>query len=1181
MRLKRVHIFGFKTFADKTVFDIDADLTAVVGPNGCGKSNIVDAILWGLGESKASHIRAKLTQDVIFSGSQRRRKLGYCEVTLIFDNEDGSLPIDTPEVSVTRRVTRSGESDYKINGRTCRLRDVTDLLADSGLGRTGYAIVGQSEIDQALAASPEQRRNWIDEAAGVMRYRNRRVEALRRLESADEHLARVNDILKEIESQRKPLEKEAETARNYKQIRATLRELESGLLITEIAETVKKLDELDEKLVGAMKTAEAEATRSEELEHEAREITEESARIEDVMEAVRSKHRDAQSAFEQASAALQVAQSKLEALDTLESTLAGESEAGVERIQESETALLTATKEEEEDRASLESLRIELSGADQEARALTHELREIEGELFKARQIVSDNQKIELEEAHRIERLAAISAEIRGIKEALPDLRSAIEEASKALSLAEKSAASTKGSYTSAEKELHELRQQEESHAGEARKIMSKIAVLEGRRSGVQATLEAHEGLTQGARAVLDAVKSGELHGEFVTVGEAVTVGEEYALAIDTALGSSSNDLIVADESRATEAIALLKQNRLGRATFQPVTLVTSPPQGSDIKAVLKENGVIGLASQVVECADEHRPVIDSLLGRVVLVKDLETGLRLAKTTGWKRLVSIDGEVIHAFGGVTGGRSASTATGVVQRKAELGKIEKEIESLGSALTKEERRIAEIEKKRLALTEKLESARETLAHQSVEVEEAKGWHLGLHHEIQATERAAEKLESEKTQLESFAGTTVTPIDERGIEEKRDSVLRKLAAKTADTEQAGQRLREAESRVQQATARRIDAQRRFENLTLSEQQRVERSENLVPERARLSELAAQHAREQDSLHKGVTELQAQIDELTRKKRELIEKNLSVTEDAKTAQKTSRSMSELAHNTEIQKTRLDAKRIASVQRLLEEYGINQEEALEAAPTTEVPEDAPKLVPSLRRQLKEMGDVNLGAVEAFERLTERFDDLNNQMQDILAGKAEIMESISELDRLTSDRFVATFESLQVAFGEMFVKMFGGGEGVISLIDEKNVLDSGVDIQVTVPGKKRQRLELLSGGERALSATAFLFALLKIKPSPLVILDEVDAPLDGRNVERFVGVVREFCEKSQFIVITHNAVTMEEADAWFGVTMQEPGVSTLVPVRVPSKKMIEHVAVAPAGGSPSPAEPVGAYIKG
>ena len=1160
MRLKKVQIFGFKTFADRTEFDIDADLTAVVGPNGCGKSNIVDAILWGLGETKASHIRAKTQEDVIFAGSNRRRKLGYCEVTLVFDNEDGSLPIDTPEVAVTRKLNRGGESDYRINGRACRLRDVNDLLADSGMGRAGYAIVGQQEIDQALAASPQQRRDWIDEAAGVMRYRNRRVEALRRLEAADDHLARVYDILKEIESQRRPLEREAEAARKYKQVRSSLREMESGLLIQEVADAVAKLDDLDEKLRSAARIAQEETANTEKYEREASLLTDQIAETDDRIESLRQAHHAAQTAFEHASAAVQVAISKLEGLDALETTLTDEAEAGHERVQLAESDLAKAKEEESAEATSLENLRTELSGADDEARKLTHELRVSEAALLAVREKATHNQRLAMEEAHRLERIGAIEQEIAGIESAMPDLREAVADAEASFNKLDELVQSARASGHTTEQQLHDLRKQEEEHASVVRKLLSQIAVLDGRRRGIQDTIGAHEGLTQGAKAVLEAVESGELKGSFTPVGEAVDADKRFALAIDTALGSSSNDLIVRDEIVAKAGIAYLKENRLGRATFQPVTLVNVPPATDDLRSVLLMGGVVGVASELVECDERHRPVIDSLLARVVVVQDLDTSLRLAKTTGWKRLVTLDGEIVHSSGAVTGGRYEH-ATGIVQRRAEFDEVERTIKDLEKQAATEEKAHAEIDKRRAALSKESEAARESLSRHATEHEEARIWLVNLQHELQATERAQEKLEGERAALLAAEKRALEHVDERAAEERRDALLKQLAARSADADLAGQRLRDAEGRSLQATSRRIEAERRYGLLTQSESERGRKADTLGPERARYAAQIERSKLEKAEAEGTVQRLQGELDAATAKKRELIEQNIALSEKSKESQKNARAMSDVAHNAEIQRTRVDSKRTNAAQRLLEEYGYSQEDAIKLAPETTVPEDAAKLVPVLRKELKEMGDVNLGAVEAFERLTERFDELSSQVNDIVAGKGEIMESVAELDRLTKDRFEDTFARLQVAFGEMFVKMFGGGEGQIDLLDLKNVLDSGVEISVTVPGKKRQRLELLSGGERALSATAFLFALLKVKPSPLVILDEVDAPLDGRNVERFVGVVREFSKSSQFILITHNPVTMEEADIWFGVTMQEPGVSTLVPVRVPDRSVIQHVA--------------------
>ncbi len=432
MKLRKVQIYGFKTFADKTDIEVNADLIAVVGPNGCGKSNIVDAILWGLGETKASHIRAKTSTEVIFSGSTRRKRLGFCEVTLYFDNEDASLPIDTPEVAVTRRLTRSGDSQYKINGRNCRLRDVNDLLADSGLGRAGYAIVGQQEIDQALAASPERRRNWIDEAAGVMRYRVRRIESLRRLASAQEHLDRVHDIIKEIEKQRGPLARDAENAKRYKQVQQTLRSMESGLLITDLAKAVQKLTEIEEQLKTAMQMVEQESAAAEALEKEAHEGTVQLEQVESDIEAAREVYQAARTGLEQLNTALQVAKSKLEGLDALEESISDDDSVSKERIEEARADLKKSDTEAAAETEALEKLRVSLSGADQEAKDLTLELRSVDAQVASARAESAEVQKQQVEEEQREKRLKDIKEEIAGIDEAVPELKKAIKEASKA-----------------------------------------------------------------------------------------------------------------------------------------------------------------------------------------------------------------------------------------------------------------------------------------------------------------------------------------------------------------------------------------------------------------------------------------------------------------------------------------------------------------------------------------------------------------------------------------------------------------------------------------------------------------------------------------------------------------------------------------------------------------------------
>lgn len=1165
MKLKRVKIFGFKTFADKTEFDLDGNIISVIGPNGCGKSNIVDSILWGLGETNARNLRAQTAKEVIFSGSGVRKPQGYAEVSLLFDNEDGTLPIDAAEVSVTRRLTRAGDSSYAINKRGCRLRDVNDLLADSGLGKAGYAIVSQSDIDQALSASAQQRRAWIDEAAGVQRYRARRTESVRRLDHAEDHLNRVRDIISEIEQQMLPLEAEAESAKRYKTVQSSLREVETGLLMKELAQAVQDLEELEERIASAMKLAEDEANRAVALEEEAKELSAKASQTEARIELLRESQSRAQAAYEQAVAAVQVAEHKLAHLDETEKNLDEESGLAKERLEQAEKELAKAQEEEAAERKSLEALREELSGAGDEAKALSKELDAVEEEVSQARRIQAERQKMQLEHEHRLTRIRQVKVELQGIADTVPDLEEAVATAESETGAVKEKIEAAQEKVRQAENGLSELRKREEERSQKTRQLLAQIASLDGKRKGIEATIDAHEGLAQGPRAVMAAVEQGMISGEYVPVGEAVTVDPEFATAIDTALGGAANDLIVPDEAHAKRAIQVLKENRLGRATFQPIPLMRPVDKTMELRSVLVKNGVIGVASELVECDGRFRPVIDSLLGRVVVVEDIDVALGLAKTRGWSRLVTLDGEVVFSSGAVSGGAKRQQGSGMVQRKAELAEVIEDLQDLQDKLAQYEDRNSEAA--RVQALAARQAAKEEIDGYSGEYEESRSWLLNLRHELQTTMSSKEKLERELEKLSAEEKVDGEEVDMDALEAKRDALMRKLAAKSSNAEQATERLQEAENRALQSRTRLSEAEGRLGNLKQAEELRLRRAENLEPEREKYRAQIGESKELVAVEEKKVSELRQEVMEAIESRKALLSESQAKMEEASTARKASSATSDVLHKSEIKRARADSKRSAAIERLVDEYGILEDEALAKADEVEVPEDAAVVVSQLRKELKAMGEVNLGAIDAFERLNERHQELFGQVEDIQGGMEEIQASIKEMDRLTRERFVSTFDKLRVAFEETFVKVFGGGEGNLSLTEAENILDSGVEISVQIPGKRRQRLELLSGGERAMSAIAFLFALLKIKPSPLVILDEVDAPLDGRNVERFVNLMREFNDMTQFILITHNPVTIESADVWFGVTMQEPGVSTLVPFKVPPKGPAQEAGKAVVSG--------------
>lgn len=1157
MRLKRVRIFGFKTFADRTEFDLEGGVIAVVGPNGCGKSNIVDAILWGLGEGNARHLRAQTSQDVIFSGSSNRKPVGFAEVTLLFDNEDGALPIDSAEVSITRRLTRQGESEYSINRQSCRLRDILDLLADSGLGRAGYAIVGQKEIDQALAASAEDRRAWIDEAAGVQRYRSRKIESLRRLSQAQTHLERVGDIISEIESQREPLKEEAEVAIRYKSVLQSLREVESNLLVVEIAKAHKEAEALEAKISDAHLLADKESRLAETIEQSSATALTQMRELEKTIESLRHQLNQALMQIERSDGAIRLAEQKLATLNELEQNIDEERSTGQSRIEETAAELETLREEHVKEKESLDKLREEVSGAGEQAAELRTKLKEAEAALTKAREQHALKLKIDAEQAHRTERRKSVVRELKGINAGLPDLEKGLADVD--ADLAAKQAA-VRDSLAERDRflaELEALRKAEAAEDAGRRELIAKQSGLEGRRTGLEMTIAQHEGLQQGARAVLEAVKQNLLDDVYIPVGEAVSVDGEYAVAIDTALGGAANDLIVPDQQDAKRAIELLKQHRLGRATFQPIPLMRPQAPGPEFQRVLGQAGVIGRAADLVECKPSHRPVIDSLLGRVIVVETLDDALRLGKTSGWQKLVTLEGEFVHSAGAVTGGQAAKQQYGLVQRRADLKEIEEEIARVASTLRKMEGGRQKRELERQAIEAKI--AEWTPGHKQYEEEvaEARNWRHTVNDELVSTQRAKKKLEDELATLEPDLLQEIADVDIHQLESARDDLLRSLAARSADADSATDRLREAETRLAQSQLRVQLGERRLDAAKEQESLRSRRLQNLGPERERTKGEIAQAQTDRAAAEAARTEASKGLEEAVSRREQLQTEQAEKLEQAIKARQNVAGLTESAHEAELNRARAEARKANAIERLLEEYGMSEEDALALADSVDVPRDAATLVPRLRRELRAMGDVNLGAVEAYERLTTRFDELSSQKEDIESSIEQVQGSIRELDKLTREKFVTTFEQVKEAFGDIFQRLFGGGEGVLSLADTNNILESGIEIDVTLPGKTRKRLELLSGGERSLCATAFLFSLLKVKPSPLVVLDEVDAPLDGRNVERYVEMLHDFSERSQFIVITHNPTTIESAPIWLGVTMSEPGVSTLVPTKVAVAKAI------------------------
>jgi chromosome segregation protein len=1158
MKLKRLRIFGFKTFADRTELDVNGSVIAVVGPNGCGKSNLVDAILWGLGEGSARQLRAQTGQDVIFNGSALRKGVGYTEVQLVFDNEDGVLPVNSPEVAVSRKLNRAGETEYSINRQPCRQRDIYELLADSGLGRAGYAIVGQREIDQALNASAEDRRGWIDEAAGVQRYRSRKTESLRRLASAQDHLERVTQIISELEEQREPLREEAEIAARYKTLQSSLREIEVGFLVNEANAAHDEETSMGERSDRSQALSASEARRAEELEKDIQENSQALVKLDREAEELQGRRQQRLMETERTLGEIRLAGQRLESLDERQNSLADDRAELESRVYEAVRDFDRAEAEEHKEREELAALQAAVGGVGKEAKQLAAALDNAERQLAEARKQEAARLKQEAERAHREERLRLTRRELSSLDSSLPDLQKAATEAEADLTFKKDTRAKTEVELQEIEKADRAIKADEEQDARASRTALGERASLEGRIRGIESTIDSNEGLTQGARSVMEAAKVGILRGSYVPVAVAVQVKKEFAVAIETALGAAANDLIVESDEAAKDAIRWLKENRSGRATFQPIPLMRPNRPSQDLDRVSRDGECVGLASELVTCEALHRPVIESLLGRVVVVKTLEAALRLAKTSGWSRLITLEGEVVHSSGAVTGGYQSKPTYGIVQRKADLAELNRELSKMAGLISGFDKRSAERHRRlvrSLDHRKEIEARRKT---QNAEIGEAESYFRALAEELKATLKEREKLTQELAAPEPTR--LIAPLDIAALEAAKDEALKALAAKSADAESSRQRLEEAEQRSSQAKIRTEAAGQRLKHAQAAAESRDKKAESIEPERQRLQEQISLHEARQKELAQELAGLEGDLEKRQVERARHLEKSKSITESLDESKKNIEALASAIHQAELGRTRAQARRSAALLRLMDEYEMLPDKVEAERGLHSPPADATAVVQRLRREMRGMGEVNLGAIEAFERLSSRVDELSAQREDVTGGIKEVEASIRELDRLTRDRFVITFDQVSAAFAEMFEKLFGGGEGRLILTKPDEVLNSGIEIEVTLPGKRKQYLNLLSGGERALCTCAFLFALLKVKPSPLVILDEIDAPLDGRNVERFAETLLEFTDRTQFIVITHNPVTIAAAPVWIGVSMEEPGVSKLLPVQAPSQEGLDRV---------------------
>jgi len=1186
MRLKRLTLHGFKTFADKTVIEFAPGVTAIVGPNGSGKSNLLDALTWCLGEQKASNLRASRAQDVIFAGSSRRKPLGMAEVSLTVDNEDRFLPLDFAEVTVTRRIYRSGEGEYLLNKTPCRLKDITDLFLDTGVGRGAYAIVNQSEIDAILSARPEDRRELFEEAAGVKKYRVKKREAQRKLEHTETNLVRVRDIIAELEKSLAPLEKQAEIARRFDELSARLREIEVGLLAAEYKRFGDELAHL--ALLAADALTEAQRLRDETTGMEAAasglgqriadaEVEMDQARLEQQTAVARGERVLGQIAVgeERKAAALRAAQT----VDADLVTLASEKK----RLEAESFALAQSARDADAQVATLaQSATLAERSAQEAERALADLARTVAGQ-----------QKEYLELARRAAtqtaELGAVQARIRQRDADIADADARVErrnaDAEQARSEAETLASETvarQADLAHARRILADEREPALRAATDAVAALAAERVNRERQTAGQAarlraleeTEAAQEGYYVGVRSVMRAVDGKRLAGRYQLVADALRVPAELDTAVEIALGGSLQDIITDTEAEAKTAVRFLNETRSGRATFLPLDALRSQDVPDSLRRAARQfSGVLGSGADLVGFDADVAPAVHILLARILFVDDLETATRVARQLNrdYAKIVTLSGEVVAPTGAITGGAQGRPGPNLLGRK-------REINELTEAVADARRDADALNRREAEAKNEAEQLRQAVREAEAEVQKARDAQSEADRRAQAKTAEADRLEREAVALRErarslresgaadvareaiLAGEVVGSgaLDEtaqvaRGDLEAEQAVL---AARrdTARNEARALGLELAALREQARTLAR-DADRASEGALRSVMTARERQARADEARTVIESEWAQEEtreREREAAQKAQIIAAKQLEDARALRQSLLAENLAVNERIRTNARDIAEFTEQAQGARLRAARLEAQAEAVGLRLQTEYDLHPDSAVALTGGAPVDRDTEKEIARLRREIKALGNVNTGAVEEYERQSERFRFLSEQRTDLEDAQSRLVAAINEIDDSTRGVFQETYEAVSLAFGRLFTRLFGGGTTELVLTNPDDILETGVDIWAQPPGKKRQNLSLLSGGERALTAAALLFAFLEVRPAPFCVLDEVDAPLDGANVEKFADLLRDFGAASQFIVITHNATTMEAAPLWFGITMQEPGISRGLSMKVP-----------------------------
>lgn len=1178
MILKALEMQGFKSFPDKTVLEFNKGITAVVGPNGSGKSNISDAVRWVLGEQSTKTLRGSKMEDVIFSGTDVRKAKGFAEVTLRLDNTDRSLNKDSDEVSVTRRYYRSGDSEYLVNGESARLRDVNELFMDTGLGRDGYSIVGQGKIADMVSPKASERRDMLEEAAGISHFRYRRGDAIKRLAQAEENLVRLRDILSELESRVGPLKAQSEKAQKFIVLAGERKNLEIGIWLNTIDKTGEKMRDQEHKIEiaeASHKEAQDELSKIGEMIDKAADGTRD---INIKLEEIRNSASGFEEKLSDIDSQIKVAENSIlhnnETIERINRDKAAENEteqnidaavsAARECIQKAEEQIADATRQMDELSKQEETYRLNSSEFSDRAAALSGEISALSVRLADCR-VTAETANSSIEEIRSrisaidesmgtrkddydalLKRKADAEASLKEIQDEIVSVKNAIDGYTLRFENRGKKADSVKLAIDEKQRELH--------------KGQDRVRLLEDLEKNM-------EGYFGAVKAVMKESGRGALRGIYGPVSQLITVKDKYSAAIETALGAAVQNIVVDNETDAKRAMGFLKEHRAGRATFLPITAIKGrvlSEQGLD-----DQYGFVSIASDLVSYDNKYSEIIRWLLGRTAVAEDIDSAIAIAKKYSYRfRIVTLDGQVINAGGSMTGGSRVQNA-GILSRgneierlKGSLASMQKELDGMLSdyKLLSEDASAAKAELE--GAEGDLLRAKEENIRREGELKLASDKLASVSSGVKELLEEKETLEKRIESVSSGAEAARSQIDE--LKETLENKEKELESITGDSKTLQKNREEVASKAAEIRLRIVSLQKdveantdeitRLKNRKTGHLDRLSELDGEIREieekNDELRALTERLSADEKALKTNHGDAQNQINKLISQRDELEKQanDLRLHERAKSEER-ERLSGDIA--------RLEERKIAMrneydnlTSKLYDEYQLTRREA--AALEIEIDDYslAAKRLAELKSQIRALGSVNVSAIEEYKEVSERYEFLSGQISDVETSRAELNKMIDDLTGKMAEQFREQFNRINSCFGQTFIELFGGGKAELRLEDERDVLGSDIEIKVQPPGKNVQNINLLSGGEKGLSAIALLFAILKVTPAPFCIFDEVEAALDDVNVSRYAQYVRRMTKNTQFILITHRRGTMEEADVLYGVTMQEKGVSKLLELK-------------------------------